>query len=913
MSTAGNLALAAGLHAARIARLVALIAVGATCWPLAGVAQVTTAVLQGHVLDDAGAPLPGATVTARNATLVVTRAAIADSSGAYRIAGLPIGAYEVAAATGGYATAMHRGLTLAVGQEARLDFELSPAAYAETLTVEAEPPIVETTKTALGRTLTAREIDDLAVSGRNFATLALLTAGILDGTGPSNDNTSVVVTASGGNGANNTFLIDGLSNDQDTAKSTRGQLALDAIAEFQVLSASFSAEFGQASGAVINVVTRSGGNDVHGRAYAYYRADRLAANDPFVQADPATGRKEQAPFSQTVVGGFLGGPLRKDRTFFFAAYDHTVRDDTAVVTVDRSVLAALGQDPRTNYPHQRRNPLALVKIDHHPADNRTLTLRYRLDHAAERNANFGGKVTREAGLDTTVTNQDAALFDTRVVSPTAINDMRLQGARQARDSDADRYCPHCPLVLRPSVTTGKSSNQPQRLTEDRLQLADSFAWSRQGRGDHAFTAGVDTSLLEIRGRVPQNFDGLFLFTTDRPFDAADASTYPAVYQVSTGDPSFDVHNEVYGLFVQDQWRVTPALTLEPGIRWDYEDHVAVRRDKDNLAPRIHFAWDPWKRGTAVVRGGFGTYYDQVFLNVPLLSVLLNGSLRTTTILSPGYPDPFVGSHGVPIPSPPPTVATFQRGLETPYKNVVSLGFQRELTTDMVLGVDAVYARGHHLLVLIDENYSVDGSPRPDPRFSQVLTVESRARSRYQALQLALDKRFSHRYGFSLAYTLADTERDTEGHQFAPVDSRRPGAELGPANNDARHTLAGSANLDAPWGVKLGVSGRYRSALPYTIRTGTDDNRDLINNDRPPGVSRNSVRGSAAWTVDLRVARVFGIGRTTLEVVVEAFNLFNHPNKGFYEGNRLSPSFGRPTQTLDNLRPRQVQLGFRLEL
>ena len=177
--------------------------------------------------------------------------------------------------------------------------------------------------------------------------------------------------------------------------------------------------------------------------------------------------------------------------------------------------------------------------------------------------------------------------------------------------------------------------------------------------------------------------------------------------------------------------------------------------------------------------------------------------------------------------------------------------------------------------------------------------------------MGIEKRYSGKYSLGLAYTLADTKRNTEGHQFQPVDSRRIEDEYGPANNDARHTFAGSANLDLPLGFKFGVSGRFFSGVPFNTITGTDDNQDVVANDRPAGVARNSRRGASNWALDTRLAKAFPAGRVSLEAVVEAFNLFNHPSRGFYEDNMASPNFGNPVQTLPGFRPRQVQLGVRV--
>jgi outer membrane receptor for ferrienterochelin and colicin len=883
--------------------------------PLTAAAQVTTARVEGRVLDESGAPIAGATVTATHTATGLRRVVTSDEAGSYRILSLPVGPYEVSVAQTGFATETRSGVTLRVGQEASLDFRLKVATLEETVTVQADVPIVETTKSALGAIITTQQIDELAVADRNFENLAYLVPGVLNTSGDA-ESSETGIGSAGALGTGNTFLVDGVSNDADALSESRGTFSLDAIAEYQVLTSQYPAEFGQASGAIINVLTRSGTNELRGRVFGYYRADELSANDPFVQADPDTGEKQQAPFSQKIFGGYLGGPLKKDKTFFFLSYDHTFRDDTAVVSVDPQTLQALGVNSETSVPHPTRRPLLLAKLDHRLNPDQTLTLRYRLDHRKEENflvGSFaaGGVATQETGATVKRVNQDVALLHNWAISPGMLNEARFQYAWQANEVGVENNCPGCPFILRPGILTGKASSFPQDFTEKRFQFTNALTFNVNG--GHSFKAGVDYSRLKLDGYVEQNFDGVFIFQTAAPFDAGDPATYPFIYQVSEGDPNFDIDNDILALYVQDQWRVTPNFTLNLGLRWDYENSEATKDNKGNVGPRLHFAWDPWKDGRTSLRGGYGRYYDQVFLNVILFSKLLDGSLQTTTLLFPGYPDPFVGGAGIPLPNPPPVIYRFQDGLKTPYSDTGSLGFQREIAPDVAVSVDGVYARGRNQLALIDVNYAGPGLPPVDPDFTQINEIQGEGRSTYKALQLGLVKRFSRRHSFGLAYTLSDTKRDADGHQFRPQDPRDLAAEYGPSDIDARHTFAGNVNWDAVWGIKLGLSGRYLSALPYNVTTGMDDNGDLNVNDRPAGVSRNSERGESAWTIDLRLAKAIALGKkASLELIAEAFNLLNHPSRGFFDGNKLSDSFGQPTAVASSFPPRQIQLGARLE-
>ncbi len=877
--------------------------------PVVGFAQTIGGSVTGRVLAEGGSPLAGASVAARNVNTSVTRTAKADASGVYWLPELSAGIYDFTVGLQGFATEVRSGIRILIGQQATLNFSLKVAAVAETVTVEAEIPVVETTKSSIGTTITRREIDQLPLPERSFESLAFLAPGITPSV-----TEATPISGAGSSGSSNTFLIDGVSNDQDALGDSRGDYSPDAIAEYEVLSSQYSAQYGQASGAIINVLTRSGGNDFHGRVSAYYRADGLTASDPFASPNPVTGQAAKTPFDQWIPSAFLSGPIARDKAFFFASFEDTLRDDTAVVGVDPAVLEALGLGSQTTFPRDLREPRAVLKLDFHPADSQTLTFRFRLDNPSTTNSGVGESaggpvLTEEAGFTLKVENTDYALSHSWVISSKTLNEARFQFARQTNDL-LQVNCPGCATIIRPTLVSGKLPNLPQEFTEDRYQFLDSLSFNL---GDHFFKAGADYSYVKVNAFVPQNFDGAFVFTTDAPFNAADPTTYPLLYQVGSGNPNIAIKNNIVGVFVQDQWRVTPNLTLNLGLRWDYEDQIYVKNDRQNFGPRIHFAWDPTKDGKTSVRGGFGTYYDQVFLNVGLIaSVFEPGRFNFQTILFPGYPDPYVGGLQIPFPLPP-SVSVLDPNNTTPYKNVGSLGIQRELGKNMAASLDLVYARGYHLLGIRDANAPIGGA-RPDPNVGIAYDIRTTGKSEYKALQIGFQKRFSEGFSAQLAYTLASNKSNTDGHQAFPSDSYDQNADYGPSLNDIRNTLNAAVNYAGPWGLLLGVGGTFLSGAPYNITTGMDDNGDGELTDRPPGVGHNSARGASSWTVNVQLAKAIPIDKTRLQLLVEVFNLFNHINPTGYVGNLLSPQFGQPTGTVQSLGlgPRSVQVGIRFD-
>ena len=271
-------------------------------------AQDVGGTIFGRVADESGGGLPGVAVSARNVDTGLSRSVVSDAQALYRLAALPVGTYELTYTLQGFATEVRTGVRVLVGQQAEINPSLKVAKVAETVSVQADVPIVETTKSAIGVNITTRQIDELPLPERSFESLTFLAPGITQSVTETTN-----ISAAGSNGSANTMLIDGVSNDLDAVNDFRGDFSPDAIGEYQVMSSQYSAEYGQASGAIINVVTRSGTNDWHARLAGYYRADALTASDPFAQTNPNTGEKEETPFDQWVLSASGGGPLVKVR------------------------------------------------------------------------------------------------------------------------------------------------------------------------------------------------------------------------------------------------------------------------------------------------------------------------------------------------------------------------------------------------------------------------------------------------------------------------------------------------------------------------------------------------------------------------------------------------------------------------
>jgi hypothetical protein len=341
--------------------------------PSAASAQVSTALVQGQVVDETKAVLPGVSVTARNEETGLTRQTVTDQQGYFRISALQPGLYELIAELTGFTTVHRKGLRLTVGQEVTLNFQLQLVSLQETVTVTGESPLVEVSKTTLGTTINTQKLDELPLSGRNYLSLVTLAAGVTPGGGAAG------LAQSGLRNSGRTgYVVDGVSQERNVFPAARGSLSPDSVQEFQVLTNMFSAEYGQAAGPIVNILTRSGTNNLHGRIGVFNRSNELDARDVF-----ATG---EAPFGQWWYVGNIGGPIIRDRIHYFGSFEGIRTDQTQIVT---SPLA----------PAEVAQPFRQIKVfgkpswqigkDHHA------TYRYSIDRNTTDNSGVGGLNTIE--------------------------------------------------------------------------------------------------------------------------------------------------------------------------------------------------------------------------------------------------------------------------------------------------------------------------------------------------------------------------------------------------------------------------------------------------------------------------------------------------------------------------------------
>jgi hypothetical protein len=878
------------------------------------VAQSITAGIFGVIHDEQGGVLAGAVVTIKDLGTGQLRSTTTTDSGAFRIAGLAPGRHEVRIELGGFQVLV-AAVELTVGQELVMNPTLRLGTLAETTTVVADQALTKARDIALGRTIRTKEIDQLPVANRDFTTLALLTPGILENHSSALGSSSGIAAA-GTTGRSTGFLLDGLTLDDMQASNVRGSMSLDAVQEFVVLSNGFSAEYGQAAGAMVSILTRSGTNHIAGRASYYHR-------DNAWDATPASARLVVPPlgktsFAQTVLSGFIGGPIVPNRLFFFASAENTLRDTENITT--SPVLGDFHPDAPTHELVRIRKPLILGRGDTNLNASNFLTLRYRLSATSTSpwfNGTNPGQLAPERAADARDHNQDAAMTYTHLWGAHRLNELRFQFARRFFDDEPNGSCSGCPpdgpQVNRPSIQLGKSADLPNRLLENRWQVADSVTWVHAGRfGDHAVKTGIDASAVGVDWTQLVNADGTFLFLTNKPFDPALFATYPSTYTQAVGSPFTRERTKLFALFTQDEWNTPSQVTLSLGVRWDYQDAPGVSHELGKVAPRLGAAWAPGNTGKTVLRASYGLYYDQVFLKMARDADQAKRIVQTQ-LNNPGYPDPF-GFNPLRTDGQVTLLQNTTRladDLVAPYTSQATAGIRREIGSGIAVSADGVLGRGYHLFLTHDVNYPdpIDPQhPRPEPNFLQINEVQSRGHSWYNALLVGVDKRHSHGYSFTAAYTLSSSQRDTEDYTFVAQDQRNEAAERGPSTGDARHRFAASLNLDLPFRFRLTAITTAQSALPYNITTGDKDVDGNPNIIRPSGAGRNSARGAAFWQTNARLSKVFQVHSVRFEFLAEVFNLANRANWMAYDGRQNSVTYQQPTGSGD---PRQIQLGVRV--
>lgn len=899
----------------------------------------TTANIIGTVTDNNDAPLPGATVTAVNIATNFTRTTTSEESGAYRVVLLPPGTYTVTVELGGFAKQVHKDIILTLAKEIILDFQLRLLRAEEQLEVFGETPLIDATKSAIAQTMGQRAIRSLPLNGRDYTQLSLLAPGVKPVTLTNYGQFQI----GGQRGDAVNYTIDGGENNFSYTNEARTLFTQEGVKEFQILTNRFSAEYGRSTSGVINVISKSGTNEFHGNGFFFFRADELDSQDFFSRQSDV-----KAPFDQQQGGGTLGGPLVRDKTFFFFAYEQTNTDKTLSVAVTPSTLDGLRPKPLDL-------KLLTAKVDHTLNDQHSMVFRYNFQNRGEAGFYAGGRYVDTVQQD--IKSQTLAASETAVLSSNTYNEALIQYGRFLR-TDIPEVTDH-PWEFRPSSVTGQYYCCPQRFLEDRIEVLDTFTHVFSKNGEHAMKFGVDYIHVGSELTFAQYVGGGYFFSTDDPFDPNNPDTFPTFFELGVGNPTNNDTNHQFSVFVQDDWRVNDRLTLNLGLRYDIESFsgpesnqplgggtdIVIGKippvDKNNFGPRLGFTYDPSGKAETILRGGYGRYYKPILHNVYNNALLFDG--QRYLILS--VDDPALLAQFFPRIPPLSALQAFPGDIrpmasaDLAFTDQASIGLQQELQKDFVISADYVYIRGDNLTRERNLNAPrnlVNPEDPPFPQAGRLRLLLTDARSWYHGLQIGAQKRYSRNFMFTASYTLSKAEDEASDFYSVaePNDQFNLDREKGLGPHDQRHVFAFSAIYDLPAQFQIGSIIRASTGIPINFVLTDDHNSDGFINDRPdlvdgqfapppadrPGnLPRNFGRGDGYFSVDVRLAKNINWGDYRLELIGEVFNIFNRDNFNFRGAtvNRFidfsDPSslatLGEATEAFD---PRQVQFGIKFD-
>lgn len=913
------------------------------------------------VVDQTGAVAPGAAVVVANGSTGESREVASGPGGDATLPGLSVsGTYTVTVRKQGFADGIAEGVHLRAGETATLKVKLVVTGGTSEVTVYGTTEGVRN-DAQIGRRLSSDLIDETPILGRKVTTLPLLNSAFRQGKGTGDlfVNATYFITGVGSRRAT-TFTLDGASNDEGWGRQTAiATVPIAAVREVTVLSNAFSSEYGWTSGPALNMVTKGGDNALHGEALVMSRPGgsfqaKSFPTDGFcppsvptcVTPPTLTGISPvDIPDELGQISGSIGGPIVKDKTFFFLSADYTRQDRTTYLspTLPSFVLPA---DGSLDYTGHYRQTLVNARLDHRLSPSQNLMLRVNADSFYDDNPQdaVGGTNAPSVARKYSRKSWTTQVNHTAVLSPRLFNEARVA------------YLHGDPVTLweaqNLSTTYTRGGTVPFTIGQSRLsdifsrqlQLSDTVTWSK---GKHALRVGASVTRHVSGGTGSEPGTavlGTFTFrtTTTAPFDQLTLNDVQNYTQpIDFGINSYELKQWLYTGFVQDSIRVTSDLTVDLGLRYDRQ---TLTDATVNFAPRVGFGWHPGGDAKTSIRGGYGMYYTQIRSNA-VASYLVNGldGLTTYTAVQgqTGFPTCLTGPC-LPVPLDPKTLPPSQlpardiviqagqrdfyraqfakyglnfdllpnypEKLVNPRSQVISIGAEREFAKGLFVGADYVHQR------LTDIDRTVDlNAPAPFDRTApgqtrtvaaanatrpilpvnggvrQVNVLTNLGEADYNGLQTQLRYRNAH-LDTTVSYTFSKATNTTEpdGNGIGANDNtlaRLGEVERGPSVVDQRHRAVIALSYRLPKGLTIGTMSQFASARPFNSTTGVDNNGDGANNDRP--VVNGVVIGKSAFrgtgTQDVAVFLESRIKASKTSTVLLRVEGFNLLNHGNYLG------------------------------
>lgn len=916
--------------------------------------------LEGTVTDPTGAAVAGADITVRNQSTGIATTVQSSSEGEFTALYLDPGGYEVSIQKPGFDKLVVRDIVINVGTRAVIRPQLKVGKIDAVITVSAETPLVDTAASSLGTVVDQQSIQSLPLNGRNFTDFALLTAGA------TTDGDFGMISFNGVSGNYNNYTVDGGNNNNAFFSQQIGRTSIpyqfseDVIREFQVTSTGFEAEFGQSGGGLVNTVTKSGTNAIHGDGYYYILDSATNANDRINEqlGIPKPHNRRQQ------FGGTLGGPIIHDRLFFLGNYEGQVRNEPLTVNdqpalvglppdffATNPALAGQVQSATGSFARSFNQNTAFGKINGILNDKNTFSVTYNYQHFRSPHGYLNTPTSTGDGLSLT---DGATSHFFQVSLQTAFNAKTINELRFHFGSDYHFDLPPSPATS-PAVTiqnpdTGFvfGGNRFQLAnTDKRYEITDNFT---KVIANHTMKAGVDIN-------VSHN-DDFFIYGPKGEYRFATLADIPTgnfeLYLQSFGKSTIFQTSPTYSFFLQDQFRATPRLTLNYGARYDlqvlpqpaqcnpaFQLTCHIPYSKNNVAPRVGFAYGLDDKGSTVVRGSFGLFYIQEDLLDVSQAFASNGVTRPfLVVVGPAfgnssplvtYPESLTsfpsGAGGT------PSIVVFSPNFRSPYVEQANLAVEHQFGAQTALSVGYVYSHGLRLLgnsngvtrqangnfgfdlnlVPPDQQVAFGGSFNTasvtlpngktytnlpdyeaidgilDPNFGTINAIDNSGLSIYHGLLVSLRHR-TRQFLSSVSYTFSKTIDQGTGYfnQFDLASQR------GPSQLDQTHRFVATGVWTPQFRAlkNFEFSGvlNLASGRPYTAVFDQSE----VNFSMVPGEGFNSFRGPTVKNVDFSVSRTFRIGEhCSLGFTGDAFDLFNHPN---YQQNTVDNVQYSVTQT-----------------
>lgn len=902
----------------------------------------STASIDGRVTDEQGAVVQGARIAARSQSIGVERATETDSAGEYQFAGLPVGDYRLEVQATGFKLLILEKIPVEVGRSLSQDFQLQIGDVSEQVLVNSSNNLLEQTTISVGHVVDRQMVQELPLNGRYFLDLGLLVPGSVTppqgafSAAPMRGTGSFAINTAGNREETVNYMVNGITLNDLAFSSISFQPPINTIQEFKVDNSTFSAEYGQSSGAVVNIATRSGAKEFHGELFEFFRNSALDARNFFelTSTNPASFKRNQ-------FGGSLGGPIVKKRTYFFFSYEGLRQrqglDINSIVLSERQrasitdpvISRLLELIPRANFVDSSGTSRfissadAPVDVDQWTVDiNHNLSERDRLHgyyaihdtHFTEPTRN--GNTVPGFGLSTRLLRQVFTLNETHTFGPATVNEARFGFNRFSSSSTPTAQLNPAEFGIRNGVTQpiglpqiniaggglnfGGPANQPSGRGDTTFVAADTLSWLL---GRHSLKFGA-----EYRQFLNNNFrqvTGSFNFPTIDAFVADTANSF----NVTLGNQSSSIVQGALGFFVQDNYRLKPNLTLELGLRYEWNmtpserfdrfivfDPATVsllrvgtdldkvyRENSRNFQPRLGFAWDPFKRGKTVLRAAYAVLTDQPMTSIvtplsgnPPLAVPLTftGTIRLDNAIN------LARAAGL-------APQTVDHGFENAYLQSWNVNVQQELTPNLALMVGYFGSKGSHLITRRNINQPVSGvrpftqlsstSPiLPGTPLGNITQAEGSGNSSYNALWITATQRLTHHLQFNASYTWSKSLDYTSFSTGVVLvqNSNDLQGERGLSDFDARHRVVVSGLYELPFrgsrfseGWQLAAIVQSQSGNPFNIVTSNSTVNGVANTLRPDVTGPINVIGNVdRWfdtSVFVPVARFGTLGRNVV--------------------------------------------------